>query len=172
MWLPTRSRFSFMDASPVGGLCHPVLAFAYIHLPWAYLVERRHNPEQWKSWWIIYADMWSTLGNVIQTESWILRDLTFIFARSAKRGHRRREPQLRDLMVAADIPVPMASPRSSLSRAGSAGSHLLGKPMGPTHQQLIQRLSLCKGFLMFTRAIVVISKSAFFFPIVSLQTFF
>ena len=119
MWLPKRSRFSCMDAGPVESLCHPVLAFVYI--PWAYLDEKMHISANWNSWWLILYVCMINLGHVIQTESWILRDLTFIFARTAKRGHRPREPQIRELMMAAEIPVPLASPRS-MSSAGSSGS--------------------------------------------------
>lgn len=116
-----------MDAGPVGSLCHPVLAFVCNHLPSAYLVEKKAYLRTLRlmvNYLCGYVYV-INLGHVIQTESWILRALTFIFARSAKRGHRPREPQIRDLMVAADIPVPVSSPRSSLSSAGSAGSHVL-----------------------------------------------
>ena len=50
------------------------------------------------------------LGAIIQTEAWILRSLVFIFSRAAKRGHRPREPQMIQLMIAAEVPVPDPSP--------------------------------------------------------------
>lgn len=48
-------------------------------------------------------------------EAWILRDLTYIFSRAVKRGHRPREDEFLSLMKAADLPIPPPSTRSSSS---------------------------------------------------------
>jgi hypothetical protein len=58
-------------------------------------------------------------GDVIKVEAWLLRDLAYIFARAARRGHRPREDEMLELMRAADIPIPeYVPPRRSTSSAG------------------------------------------------------
>lgn len=47
----------------------------------------------------------------MQIEGWILRSLVYCASRAIKRGHRPKEPEIRQLMTLADIPIPLVSPR-------------------------------------------------------------
>ena len=60
------------------------------------------------------------LGDVAKIEAWILRDLIYIFSRAVKRGHKPREPELLELMRAADLPIPSA-PSSTESLVSPTG---------------------------------------------------
>ena len=55
------------------------------------------------------------------TESWILRNLTYLFSRQCKRGHRPRDEEFIKLMAAAGIPVPEGTPTRSLSGSSPFG---------------------------------------------------
>ena len=64
---------------------------------------------------ILTCTIYSHLGDSMKFEAWILRDLTYMFSRAVKRGHRPREDQFIILMNAADLPIPPPSSRSSSS---------------------------------------------------------
>ena len=53
-------------------------------------------------------------------EAWILKGLISLFSRTANRGHRPREENLRRLMEMAEIPVPLLSPRTGPSERSRA----------------------------------------------------
>ena len=59
-------------------------------------------------------------GQEVRIEAWIVRSLVYVASRAIKRGHRPKEPELRDLMSAVDIPIPTPSPRGVHANGASS----------------------------------------------------
>lgn len=62
-------------------------------------------------------------GKEIMAEACVIRNLVFVFARAARRGHRPREPQMRELMTAAGITVPDATPQRAAAEKSANDDH-------------------------------------------------
>ena len=73
----------------------------------------------------VHASYWHLPGDHVNAESWVLRNHVYLFSRATKRGHRPREQEFQQLMIAAGIPVP-DTPHTG-SRSNSSLDGMIGK---------------------------------------------